>query len=198
MDNGSEVNARPERTRSWPGAAGARTDSRRHRLSGFGKRVIALLLDNVLILGTLGAFPTIFLSPDEQYWFGFALGAFFFLTIPVLAFTWAMTFALSEWLFSGRTVGKAVVGIAVRDVDDHGRVAFRRLLDREISRAVLAVLLFVPFLIDGLAALRNADQQTWHDRTARTVVVDTRDSRVGAVVAIVVIVGLVAVAIKKL
>jgi hypothetical protein len=45
---------------------------------------------------------------------------------------------------------------------------------------VLAVLLFVPFPLDGLAALRNIDRLTWHDRTARTVVVETRGSPIGS------------------
>jgi uncharacterized RDD family membrane protein YckC len=85
-----------------------------------------------------------------------------------------VTFALCEWLTGGRTVGKVLVGIAVRDAVDGGRPRLGQLFRWELARALYALSLGVPFVLDALAALRDPHAQTWHDRRAGTVVLARR------------------------
>lgn len=143
---------------------------------GFARRSLALIVDDALVFVSLPILLTLVgsLTGADGYWIGFALGYFFYLTIPVIALFWALAFVLSEWLTGGRTVGKALVGVAVRNADDGGRPRLGQLFARELTRVFYVLLLGIPFVLDGLAALRDPRGQTWHDRHSGTVVLRVR------------------------
>jgi uncharacterized RDD family membrane protein YckC len=74
----------------------------------------------------------------------------------------------------GQTVGKIALGIAVRDARRAAPIGFWRGLGRYLITVVFTVALFVPYVIDSLAPLWDGRRQAWHDKVARSVVVDLR------------------------
>lgn len=147
------------------------------RVAGFGRRSLAFVVDNIVVFYAF-SFLVNAVAGDAAYDIGYAMGSHIYVTYPLFALWWALVFALEEWSFAGRTVGKWVFGIAVRSDPSAAtasggpaKVGFGTLLRRETFRAVLALLLFVPLIIDGLAALRDPQRRTWHDRRAGTLVV---------------------------
>jgi uncharacterized RDD family membrane protein YckC len=74
----------------------------------------------------------------------------------------------------GQTVGKRLLGIRVVDADTGMPIGLRRGLARYGVVALLSMALIVPELIDGLWPLRDPRRQSWHDRVARSLVIDSR------------------------
>jgi uncharacterized RDD family membrane protein YckC len=74
----------------------------------------------------------------------------------------------------GQTVGKMALGIAVRDERTGGPIGFWRGLGRYLITLVFTLALVVPYVVDSLAPLWDRRRQAWHDKVARTVVVDLR------------------------
>jgi len=74
----------------------------------------------------------------------------------------------------GQTVGKRLLGIRVVDVDTGEPVGLARGLARYGVVALLSMALVVPEIIDGLWPLRDPRRQSWHDKVARTLVVNAR------------------------
>ena len=141
--------------------------------ASFFRRAFAFVVDNVLVLCVLYALLGLFAwsTGDNGYWTGFLLAYFFYLSIPVIVLYWSLAFALLEWIPRGRSPGKALCGIAVREAESGGTVGLPRLVKRELFRGLLALLLFVPLIVDGLAALWRPRHETWHDKVAGTAVV---------------------------
>jgi uncharacterized RDD family membrane protein YckC len=74
---------------------------------------------------------------------------------------------------TGQTLGKKMVGIAVRDVDTGGPVgAGRALLRRFVFFATYFGLIL--FVLNALSPLWDRRRQAWHDKIARTDVVRHR------------------------
>ncbi len=74
----------------------------------------------------------------------------------------------------GQTVGKMALGIAVRDARTGAPVGFWRAWGRFLITVVFQVALYIPYLLDSLAPLWDVRRQSWHDKVARTVVVDLK------------------------
>ena len=74
----------------------------------------------------------------------------------------------------GQTLGKMLLGIAVRDGDGHGQLGAGRALVRSATMVVLYVFLFFPWVLDGLWPLWDARRQALHDKVAGSVVVRVR------------------------
>jgi uncharacterized RDD family membrane protein YckC len=73
---------------------------------------------------------------------------------------------------SGQTVGKRVVGVAVRDSRDMTqRIGYWRALARFVVTAIMWSVYYVPGIIDSLWPLWDERAQSWHDKISRSVVV---------------------------
>ncbi|MET7754005.1 RDD family protein [Streptomyces sp. NPDC005389] len=156
------------------------------RPAGLGRRLIARLVDS-LVLGALvgaAAFPFVTAALDHidgkidaakqsgvtvQVWlvdgttsvqFGIALAAFFVIGVLYEALPTA------KW---GRTLGKKLCGIEVRDIEAHQPPRFGAALRRWLVYSVLG-LLAVGVLNVLWCLFDRPWRQCWHDKAARTFV----------------------------
>lgn len=129
------------------------TDRSRPRAS-FGRRLLALLLDSVLI-GVVGTVLILLLGDVAGQGLNIGLGAGYFIAL--------------EGSPSGQTIGKRALGIRVIDLDTGGPVGYGRAAIRYVGRIVSG---FV-FALGYLWMLWDGQKQTWHDKMASTVVVPT-------------------------
>lgn len=74
----------------------------------------------------------------------------------------------------GQTLGKRMVGIAVRDERSGLPIGFGRALVRWLIYSVLWYLLFIPGMVNALSPLWDRRHQAWHDHAVGSVVVRTR------------------------
>ncbi|WP_318210033.1 RDD family protein [Streptomyces sp. SJL17-1] len=156
------------------------------RPAGLGRRLIARLIDS-LVLGALvgvAAFPFVTAALDHingkieaakqsgvtvQVWlvdgttsvqFGIALAAFFVIGVLYEALPTA------KW---GRTLGKKLCGIEVRDIEAHQPPRFGAALRRWLVYSVLGLLAIG--VLNVLWCLFDRPwRQCWHDKAARTFV----------------------------
>jgi uncharacterized RDD family membrane protein YckC len=137
-----------------------------YRLAGIGSRVMAQVLDVMLIsaiiigLGMVSA-AAAFIDP--------ALGNAIMLMVGFLVPF--LYFILQEWLWNGQTVGKKAAGLRVR-MDDGTPITFAAALGRNIMRPAD----FLPaFYFAGLVTIfMNPKSQRLGDLVAKTVVVHER------------------------
>ncbi|MGH9019080.1 MAG: RDD family protein, partial [Acidimicrobiales bacterium] len=73
----------------------------------------------------------------------------------------------------GQTVGMMAVGTRAVRVDGGGPIGYGRAFGRAAFEYLMAVLLILPWVIDMLFPLWDAQNQTLHDKVASTVVVKT-------------------------
>ena len=71
-------------------------------------------------------------------------------------------------LLYGATLGKIAMKIQVIDVETFQKPLFNSALNRGIFRAVSEMIFYIGFVW----AFYNPNRQGWHDKTARTLVVD--------------------------
>lgn len=120
--------------------------------AGFGRRLVALLIDGVVLLIPFAILYAI-TSPNAAQ----------ALTVVVdLAY-----FGYLEGSPSGQTVGKRVMGIRVIDFSTGGPIGFGRAILRYVGRIVSSI----PCLLGYFWMLWDKEKQTWHDKIATTVVV---------------------------
>ena len=137
-------------------------------LAGFGRRVVAGLLD-VLVIATVWAatFAWAWTTEDpatEEISDAAAL---------VVLLVFVGTTPLYQWLAIGRfgrTLGKAALGIRVLRAEDALRVSYGRALGRGLSFEVLALFAF-PLFISFLWPLWDKRRQALYDKMADTIVV---------------------------
>jgi uncharacterized RDD family membrane protein YckC len=87
----------------------------------------------------------------------------------------ALYFTLLHWLF-GRTLGKLLVGTAVRN-QDGAAINLAASVIRTVVQAVL-VLTIVGFFVDFLLMVSNRRRQSLHDQAAKTIVTRVRKASV--------------------
>lgn len=156
------------------------------RPAGLGKRFAARLIDTVVLMALVGAIGVPLVSQaldhiDEKInaaklsgetvtvWlvdsttaglFGAVLGAFLVLGVLLEALPTA------KW---GRTLGKKLCGLEVRDIESHEAPAFGAALRRWLVYGVLGVL--VIGVVNVLWCLIDRPwRQCWHDKAAHTFV----------------------------
>ncbi|MCX4731824.1 RDD family protein [Streptomyces sp. NBC_01363] len=156
------------------------------RPAGLGKRFAARLIDTVVLMALVGGvgFPLVSQALDHidekinaaklsgetvTVWlvdsttaglFGGVLGAFLVLGVLLEALPTA------KW---GRTLGKKLCGLEVRDIESHGAPAFGAALRRWLVYGVLGVL--VIGVVNVLWCLFDRPwRQCWHDKAAHTFV----------------------------
>jgi uncharacterized RDD family membrane protein YckC len=79
---------------------------------------------------------------------------------------------LLEGSAHGQSIGKMALRIQVRDVETGGPIGFGRAATRRLVYQALFLPFGIPGLINGLSPLWDARRQAWHDKTARTLVVN--------------------------
>ncbi|MFD7444123.1 RDD family protein [Streptomyces sp. NPDC059909] len=156
------------------------------RPAGLGKRFVARLIDTVVLGAVTGAVSFPFVSKalthiDDKIaaakmsgetvtvWlldgttitqFGIALAALLLLGVLYEALPTA------KW---GRTLGKKLLGLEVRDIESHGPPAFGAAVRRWLVHGVLGVLLIG--VVNVLWCLFDRPwRQCWHDKAAHTFV----------------------------
>jgi uncharacterized RDD family membrane protein YckC len=123
-------------------------------LNWFGHEVFPLVVNSTATATSFSG-----TAPTGQFWE----------FIGVIVLVWV---GYLSWFASsrkGQTIGMMLYGIAVRDVNDGGRVT----AGRAALRSFILFVLF-GFLIDVLWPLWDTRRQALHDKAARTVVVDVR------------------------
>ncbi|MER5614229.1 RDD family protein [Streptomyces sp. NPDC002215] len=156
------------------------------RPAGLGKRFAARLIDSVVLMALVGAigFPLVSKALDHidekidaaklsgetvTVWlvdsttaglFGAVLGAFLVLGVLLEALP------MAKW---GRTLGKKLCGLEVRDIESHGAPSFGAALRRWLVYGVLGILVIGVFNVLW-CLIDRPWRQCWHDKAAHTFV----------------------------
>jgi uncharacterized RDD family membrane protein YckC len=135
-----------------------------YELAGLVERLAANVIDNVVLIIPIMIIQSIIFSPEPPL--PFQLVNFIFLAIPV-AYHWYF------WTRrDGQTPGKFALGIRVIKASG-GQM-------NDIDAVIRAIGYHVSAMVFGLGfiwALFDKNNQTWHDKIARTYVVRTDDQR---------------------
>jgi uncharacterized RDD family membrane protein YckC len=144
----------------------------RFTLAGLYARFLAWLLDTVLVLCLTFAFMSV-LSLVMMAFPGFASAVGI---VVYFLMDWGYAIAL-ETLWSGRTVGKRLLGLRV--IQRSGvRIGFYHAALRNLARPVDRLPLF--YLVGGVSALVSGSQQRLGDMLAGTLVVRERRLKIPA------------------
>jgi uncharacterized RDD family membrane protein YckC len=131
--------------------------------ASWGRRFVAWLIDGVLVWLALGIAVEVFRGGGAaESWV-----ASLVLAIGVPAFY----FTLCHGSQSGQTLGKRILGIAVRDQASLGQLGFPRAFGRWAITFFFWCLFGIGGVVDGLWALGDRRRRTWHDKVAGSVVV---------------------------
>ncbi len=123
--------------------------------AGFWQRAAALLIDALIALVVLAPLVVV-LGP----------GAPDLVLVPALAVV-----VIGFWRYCGATPGKIAVGVKIVDATTGGPPALGRLVLRLLGYFVSAFPLYLGFLW----AAFDRRKQGWHDKIARTVVINSED-----------------------
>jgi uncharacterized RDD family membrane protein YckC len=131
------------------------------RPAGLGKRFAARLVDKIDAAKLSGQTVTVWLVDSTTAGlFGGVLGAFLVLGVLLEALPTA------KW---GRTLGKKLCGLEVRDIESHGAPSFGAALRRWLVYGVLGLLAIG--VVNVLWCLFDRPwRQCWHDKAAHTFV----------------------------
>jgi uncharacterized RDD family membrane protein YckC len=126
--------------------------------ANFGQRLVAWLIDLVILIVGLGIIVGVAFAIDE------ALGTIAYLLAIVAAYLY---YAYFEGSPSGQTPGKKAMKIRVIDFKTGGPLGFGRGLIRGVARIPSQFLCYLGYFW----MLWDQEKQTWHDKLASTVVV---------------------------
>ena len=73
----------------------------------------------------------------------------------------------------GQTPGMMAVGVRAVDAQGGGPIGFGRAVGRAAFEYLLAIVFLLPWVVDMLFPLWDANRQTLHDKVTRTVVIRT-------------------------
>jgi uncharacterized RDD family membrane protein YckC len=121
--------------------------------AGFGRRLVAYLIDGILV--------------------GIVAGAVEVANRPIGGVV-ALALGIAYWGYlegspSGQTIGKRAMGIRVIDFRTGGPIGFGRAVLRYFAK----ILSSIPCLLGYFWMLWDGERQTWHDKIASDVVVPT-------------------------
>jgi uncharacterized RDD family membrane protein YckC len=141
-------------------------------LAGILRRFGAILLDGLIpmliflpVAGFAGAF--VYQGPPTETTLTIAI---FIVMLTYLGLMCYTAFVFAMWAY-GLTPGKHLLGIGVVRQDTGLPVGFWRMALREIiGRWVAAIVCYLGYIW----ALFDANKQGWHDKIAKTLVVQTR------------------------
>jgi uncharacterized RDD family membrane protein YckC len=121
--------------------------------AGFGRRLVAYLIDGILL--------------------GIVTGAVEVANRPIGGIV-GLALSIGYWGYlegspSGQTIGKRAMGIRVIDFRTGGSIGFGRAVLRYFAKILSAI----PCLLGFFWMLWDGERQTWHDKIASDVVVPT-------------------------
>jgi uncharacterized RDD family membrane protein YckC len=146
-------------------------------LASWWQRLAAFVLDLALaglvasVLASAAAGPDVKSTPGGGYEVVWSRGTVTAVALLVILVTAYFTFLNGSR--RGQTLGKALLGIAVRDGASYGQLGAGRALVRSLTMVAFYPL-FVPWVLDGLWPLWDRRSQTLHDKVAGSVVVRVR------------------------
>jgi uncharacterized RDD family membrane protein YckC len=133
--------------------------------AGFGRRAIAFLIDWLIVIVVLVpllvlgfGIRQVSLDPLEHSWDLF---------VPIVIGVTVVGF----WRYCGATPGKIALALKIVDASTGGRPSTLRLIVRFLAYFVSAFPLYLGFI--WIAVDRR--KQGWHDKIARTIVVNSED-----------------------
>jgi uncharacterized RDD family membrane protein YckC len=120
--------------------------------AGFGERLVAAIIDSVLI----GVVSFVFgiVGPAGRL-LGFLVGLAYYIYL--------------EGSPSGQTIGKRVMNIRIIDAENSGPIGFGRAAIRYFAKILSAI----PCALGFFWMLWDDNKQTWHDKLSTDVVVPT-------------------------
>jgi uncharacterized RDD family membrane protein YckC len=133
--------------------------------ASWGRRGLALILDNVLLLALAGVFFGLIFVPNDLVSVLAAILAFFsWLVLPFVYFT-----AMHGQLGGGQTIGKRALGIGVRRAETGEVIGYGAAFGR-YAIVFLFSIFTLPVLLDYLFPLWDRQNQALHDKVATSVV----------------------------
>ena len=139
----TEPQPQPETAYGGDGPSGPR--------AGFGRRLVAYLIDSVLIA--------------IVYLIGFVISDALGYVLSIVGGLAYLTYF--EGSASGQTIGKKALGIRVIDFQTGGSIGYGRAFIRWLGRIISGI----PCALGYLWMLWDKEKQTWHDKLATSVVV---------------------------
>lgn len=131
--------------------------------AGFGRRLLATIIDTVLIL--LITLPLTYLVYGEGFLYSeeFILGGADVLINYLLPFALVMAF----WVYKSATPGKMVMGIKIIDAVTGEKPSIGQYVGRYFAYFLSAIV----FLLGYFWVIWDKKKQGWHDKLAKTLVV---------------------------
>ena len=133
--------------------------------AGFWQRAAAFLIDWLIVLVILipllivvFGMRELSLDPAEHSWD---------LLVPIVIGAAVVGF----WRYCGATPGKVALGVRIVDARDGSAPSTLRLVVRLLAYLVSAIPLYLGFLWIGI----DRRKQGWHDKIARTIVINSED-----------------------
>jgi uncharacterized RDD family membrane protein YckC len=138
-------------------------------LASWGRRLVALALDGLILAGAVLFAVTLAGVSPEQLNDLVVEG-----DTAVLLALFVLPEAIYDTVMIGsrnQTLGKMAVGIKVVGADDRAPIGYARAFRRWLTTTALWALFTIPGVVDHLWPLRDRRNQTFHDKFARSVVV---------------------------
>jgi uncharacterized RDD family membrane protein YckC len=133
--------------------------------AGFWQRAAAFLIDWLIVIVILMPLLIVVfgmrelsLDPAEHSWD---------LLVPLVIGAAVVGF----WRYCGATPGKVALGVKIVDARDGSAPSTLRLIVRLLAYLVSAIPLYLGFLWIGI----DRRKQGWHDKIARTIVINSED-----------------------
>ena len=133
--------------------------------ASWGRRALALITDNLLLLVPGVVFFTLALVSDEVAGIAILLALLFWFVFPFVYFT-VMHGAFGR----GQTIGKRALGIRVQHAQSGQTLGYGASFGRYAMVFVFGIFT-IPLLLDYLFPLWDGQKQSLHDKVASSVVV---------------------------
>jgi len=153
--------------------------------AGFVTRLVAFVIDILIVsifiavmLGTITLILSFFNINVDSIKAGthdlnkFANGVIIFLTSFAFTFLVSMVYTMFFWMFAGKTIGKAVMGVRVI-----GPKGARMTLGRSFKRYIGYWISAIPLFMGYFWVLVNDRRHGWHDMLAGTSVIYDHDAQ---------------------
>jgi uncharacterized RDD family membrane protein YckC len=161
----SDLPAYPEAAAEREAAEGPR-ELQPRTYASWGRRAVALIVDNLLLFVPVAAFFALAFVPNDVIaGIALLLAVLFWFVFPFVYFT-----VLHGRLGGGQTIGKRALGIRVQDADTGEPIGYGASFGRYALVFVFG-LFAVPVLLDYLFPLWDKQKQSLHDKAASSVVV---------------------------
>lgn len=159
----------PPEARSSPLTTGPSAPSEGGGDAVWGRRAVALIVDNLILFVPLVVFIGVFTALEESATADVesVVGGVFFLLYLLLPFAYFTYFHGGE---RGQTLGKRLVGIAVRSARDQERIGYGKAFLRYLAVFMLGFFV-IPLILDYLWPLFDSANQSLHDKMISTIVV---------------------------